>query len=363
VEDYPDEEAMKKLIIPLNDRKAIWENCFHEEWAPIVRKTVKGYDFILSHFSKGEPGNISGNNVPGLEEFMAKQDLDPSKPFFYSQHRVLRNTAGGRYVWGQDDGKVGALFASKYPNCVAFCGHKHLTCAEELAIWQGAFTCVTVPSLSYCVTLSGRENGYSLNHGVKSEPLYMMRAMHNGSQGYFVSVYENAISIKRWSFSFSAAVGPDWVVPLPLPNLKYSHDRRRAEDPAPVFASGAKVSLEKGKDVARSGATKDFVIVKFPVAKITEDTPQANDYEVQMEHRRDDVVRVLSTRRVYSGGYSHGYEKDEGPVKCNFPVEDVPVNEWVRFIVRPVNSFARKGEPIATDWFMFDGKAIPKNLA
>ena len=129
------------------------------------------------------------------------------------------------------------------------------------------------------------------------------------------------------------------------------------------FASGAKVSLEKGRDFPRTGDERDFIIVKFPVASHTGETPQANDYEVQIEHRRDDVVRVLSTRRVYSPGYSFGYKKDKGPVKCNFPVEDVPVNEWVRFVVRPVNSFSRKGAAIFTDWFRFDGKKIPEKLA
>ena len=363
VEDYPDEAAMKKLIIPLNDRKAIWEDCFREEWAPIVRKTVKGYDFILSHFSKGEPGNGAGNNVPGLEEFMAKQKLDPSKPFFYSQHRVLRNTAGGPYMWGQDDGKVRRLFAEKYPNCFAFCGHEHLTSAEEAAIWQGEFTCVAVPSLSYCITLAGRENGYSLADKPYVDPKYMMTGISGGSQGMFVSVYENAIDIRRWSFSANAATGPDWSVPLPVPGKKYSHARRAAEDPAPEFAPGAKLRLSTGKGKSRAGEKRDFVTVRFPTANATATTPRANDYEVQLENRRDAVVRVLSTRRVYSPGYSYGYEKDDKPVSCNFPLEDVPVNDWIRFVARPVNSFQRKGEMIASEWFKFDGKTIPKNLA
>lgn len=51
VKAYPDVEDMKKDIIPLGDRKAIWENAFKEEWAPIVHKRVKGYDFVLSHFN------------------------------------------------------------------------------------------------------------------------------------------------------------------------------------------------------------------------------------------------------------------------------------------------------------------------
>jgi hypothetical protein len=118
-----------------------------------------------------------------------------------------------------------------------------------------------------------------------------------------------------------------------------------------------------GKGKSRAGEMRDFVTVKFPAAKATSATPRANDYEVQLENRRDAVVRVLSTRRVYSPGYSYGYEKDDKPVVCNFPLEDVPVNDWVRFVARPVNSFQRKGETIVSEWFRFDGKTIPKNLA
>ncbi|MBQ2628730.1 MAG: metallophosphoesterase family protein, partial [Kiritimatiellae bacterium] len=286
VQAYPDEEQMKKVVIPLNDRKAIWERCFHEEWAPIVKKTVKGYDFVLSHFTKGEPGNYHGNNVPGLDEFMSRLKIDPDKPFFYSQHRVLKDTAGGPYAYGQDDGTARGLFSSKYPNCVAFCGHHHLTCAEELAIWQGEFTCVAVPSLSYNITLAGRENGYSLVDTYKSDPKYMMTGITNGSQGYFVLVYENAIDIRRWNFSSHAAAGPDWSVPLPVPGDKYSHARRARSEPAPEFPADVKIKVALAKDRSRDGEVRDFVVTSFPSSPATASTPRANDYEVQLLLRR-----------------------------------------------------------------------------
>ena len=144
---------------------------------------------------------------------------------------------------------------------------------------------------------------------------------------------------------------------------KYSHERRAAEDPAPEFAKNARVQLSLGEGKSRAGENRNFMITKFPTSAIGETGGRANDYEVQLEHRRDAIVRVLSTRRVFSPRSSFGYEKDVGPVVCNFPIEDIPVKEWIRFAVRPVNSFERKGEPIYTEWFRFDGKSIPKNLA
>ncbi len=353
VRAYPDEEAMKKLIIPFNDRKAAWERCFKEEWAPIVHKKVKGYDFILSHFSKGEPGNYHGDNVPGLEEFMAKQNLDPKKPFFYSQHRILRSTAGGPHVYGQDDGKVRDLLATKYPNCIAFCGHAHLTASEERSVWQGAFACVEVPSLCYCVTLGGRENGS------RSGFDFLMSGINNASQGYFVSVYENAVDIRRWSFTWDACLGPDWSIPLSGSSAKYSHERRAAEEPAPEFAPGSKLKVYASTGKARNGKMSDFVTVAFPLSQLVDGIGRANDYEVQLEHCSDDVIRVLSTRRVFPPNYASGYEKNEGPVVCNFRREELPVGELIRFVARPVNSFSARGKALASGWIRYDGKNIP----
>ena len=77
---WPSAEARKNGIIFDGDRKAIWERCFKEPWAPIQIKTVKGFDFILSHFTRGEPTNKYGHNTPGLEEFFAARKFDPAKP-------------------------------------------------------------------------------------------------------------------------------------------------------------------------------------------------------------------------------------------------------------------------------------------
>ena len=155
----PDDALRHASTIFKGDRKAIWEDCFKEPWHPIEVKTVKGFPFVLYHFSRGTPDNPSGQNVPGLKEVLEKLKYDPRKPLFFSQHRVPKCTAGGPYLYGQDGGDTTQLFA-KYPNLVAFCGHAHLCASTEMSIWQGAFTCIQVPSLRYCCTLGGRENAY-----------------------------------------------------------------------------------------------------------------------------------------------------------------------------------------------------------
>ena len=56
------EEEMRKMLLSRN-RKTAWERCFREPWAPITHKRVKGYDFVLSHFTRGEKGNPSVGNL------------------------------------------------------------------------------------------------------------------------------------------------------------------------------------------------------------------------------------------------------------------------------------------------------------
>ena len=121
-------------------------------------------------------------------------------------------------MWGQDDGTVTDIL-SKYPNAVAFCGHCHMGGAFEKSVWQGAFTCFQVPSLRYCVTMQGRENGYSLRDRAKWVPALPSKCMSQlGStgchQGFLCIVHDRALVVRRWEFEQDKPVGPDWIVPF-----------------------------------------------------------------------------------------------------------------------------------------------------
>lgn len=360
VKAWPDAKLRHSSIIADCGRKEVWEKCFKEPWEPIVIKEVKGYQFVLSHFTKGEPGNAGGNNVPGLSEFLQSHRFDPSKPFFYSQHRIPRNTACGPYVWGQDDGQTTKLF-SGYPNLIAFCGHCHMNGAFEKNIWQGAFTCVQVPSLRYTVTMGGRENGYCPDDRTPPAPLKPAKCMgqHPSGkthQGYLCIVHDDAVVIRRWEFEYDLQLGPDWVIPissfrLPAERRPFDFENRAKEMPAPTFASDAKVAIKRpveGKD--RSGERHLMTAVEFPPARSTDAAPRADDYEVSLELRQGDVERVICQKRVYSPRYLYAEEMDDQNVSCNFADTEIPVGWDIRYVVRPVNAFGRKGNPIFTPW-------------
>ena len=83
------------------------------------------------------------------------------------------------------------------------------------------------------------------------------------------------------------------------------------------------------------------------IAAATATTPRANDYEVRLNVQRDYVDLTVSTRRVFSPGYGRALAVDQGPVTCNFPVEEIPGGgQRLMFEVRPVNSFGRAGRPL-----------------
>lgn len=91
-------EEMRSLDIYSNDRALQWKRAFGDDYRPIERRTVKGYDFVLAHIVMGdEPGLRWGEPlyIPGLEEFFATNAFDRTRPFFYVQHKIPRGTVGG----------------------------------------------------------------------------------------------------------------------------------------------------------------------------------------------------------------------------------------------------------------------------
>lgn len=127
------------------DPAAAWEESFHEPYAPIWVKRVKGYQFIGAHWI----GN-DADGVRNIEAWFREHDaeIDRSKPFFYLQHQPPKGTCFGDTVWGQDGGYATRALAA-YPNAVAFSGHAHRSAVDDRFIWQDAFTSIGVGSLRY----------------------------------------------------------------------------------------------------------------------------------------------------------------------------------------------------------------------
>lgn len=325
-------------------KEKVWQELFHEKWTPIYMKDVKGYKFIGGHW-------YSWTDMAGLAEFLQKvegQLPTDGKPFFYFQHFHPKDTCSGPWVWGQGGGNVTKAL-NKYPNCVCFSGHSHTSLTDERSIWQGAFTSIGTASLSYISLWSGRENS--------SEPwtTQMSRiGTRDGKQGQIMSVYDDCIALERREFVYDQPLGDNWIIPLPLnrQDRPFVFETRRKNAKVPQFAPEDKVRITRawGKDV--KGKEQDQLTLHFPSVLRKTHGVRAFDYEVQAEIEEYDTVKIVGTKRVYSKGYFLGEAQDGREVTCVFSLSELPENRKVRFYVRPMESFGKKGEAIVTDWMV-----------
>ena len=331
------------------DIAAIWERLFHEKWAPIQVKNVKGYTFVLAH----HPRNMAkGTAIPGLAEALAAANPDPSKPFFYSMHRPVHGTLP---EWDPKDfaTDVNHKALSKYPNVMAFFGHAHRNCADELSIWQGEYTAVNVPSTSYCGTRGGRENSFtSGNKADKSRPQLMDRVdCTSSNQALFMTVYSDRIVLERRDVRHDSAMGDDWIVPLPSPDGSCTEASRKAKSVAPEFPKGAVASVSTRLGQNRAKKAMAQVVVSFPPAHSHDGHPRALDYEVTASAQGFKLARRVFSTRTY---WSEAFEKE--PSLCVFGRHELPLDRPVTFSVRPANAFGMHGQPLPpVAWSVRDG--------
>lgn len=362
---YPDAGFRAREDIPTHDRKAIWEETFGEPWEPVQIKFVKGVPFVLYHFNCTDAHGDSshwayGQHAWGLPEFLAAHEVElkGASPFFYVQHRVMRNTAGGVVIWGQDDG-FSTKALSTWPNAVALFGHAHMTAVDERLAWQGAFTAIEVPSLSYCVTECGRENGFALDdadfrEADKVRPVRQMAKIDAGTghravsrQGYVMDVFDDGLCVSRRCFLSDRALGPDWRIPLDCASPESFRPPVRARRcGSPEFPSGAVAEAVRRRGTDRAGRETDQIVVTAPVAHERESGIRAYDYEVQPVVTKGLVRRAALAKRVYPPDILQAGDS-AASVTCVFAEQELPSDrDEVAFVITPISAFGVRGRSL-----------------
>ena len=333
-----DEAYLKSTAINYgNNRAEVWERIFHEPYHPIWAKTVKGYTFIGAHWG----------NEKDLDAFLQanadKLNLRNGKPFFYAQHPHPGNTVQGPWAWGNDGG-VSTRALEKFPNAVAFSGHSHYSITDDRCIWQGKFTSVGTGSLRYIFSQYWRDNGEDHNGIVKQ-----MRILpeSKGRQGMLVKVYDDRMVFVRREFVYGESLGPDWVVPLDG-SRAFALEPRAAKAVAPAFAPGAKVEVSRAMGKNRRGKATDQITVRFPAA-LPSATSRVHDYEVTALAYHEDVDYPVATKRVLSESYYLPPTREAKSGHIVFAVSELKGVEEVRFAVRPLECFGRKGQEIFSE--------------
>lgn len=357
--DSPDWLKARGDIV-LNDRAAQWKAAFHEDFAPIMRKRVKGFDFVLAHLvNLDEDGMRYADplHIPGLEEFFATNTFDSVRPFFYVQHKIPKGTVGGPMQTGQDSGRTSAIL-SRYPNAISLNGHKHRSATEELSLWQGAFTAIQSPALYTLLTAAGRENGRCSCDAAEHDPppqMAQIDTVMDGSHLLFMTIWPDRIVVERIDVIHGCEpVASPWVIPWPNDGSA-SFEVRGTGVPAPQFAPGAKVSARMVDGHDRAGNKLRQIEVRFPMARSTMATPRAYDYEVRAVLDKGVVSRIVSTKRVYSPKCYWPEKYDIGDVTCLFGRFEIPNNhDSVTFEVRPLNAWGVAGDAIKSEPAAYD---------
>jgi hypothetical protein len=242
--------------------------------------------------------------------------------------------------FGWENGKTTEVLKS-YPNALAVCGHGHANAVDELCLWQKEFTAIQVPSLNFCCTRPGRENGYNNS----DKDAIMPKAYITKSwQGMFGTMYSDKFVVERRDFLNGMPLAPNWVISLPSSDGSLRTEVRTKRSIPPLFAKGSKVSVSEGAVVNKAGTSTDAVIVSFPVAHATARTPRAYDYAVTA--RKGGTV--VKEKFVFSKGQFWADVKDAQQVECAFAKADLPA-DWrtsVKFSAAPRNSFGKRGVAI-----------------
>jgi hypothetical protein len=302
---------------------------------------VKGYDFISSEWKDGKSG------FKEAEAWFAANgaSLDPKKPFFVFTHYPFSGTTS---CSGGGDAYSGEIFR-KFPNAVTFTGHCHWTLNDERSIWQGEFTAIAVPSMSYTTIPGGYENGADSRRGNPKASMMKIPARPElrEAQGYLVSVFDDRMEVERRDFTEGVEAAPAWIVTPPAAAAsRYAFANTEKRTPVPEFPEGAAVSANVCNTEDRDGHWAIMMRLEFPSARARKG--RVYDYEVRIEMEDGAVPTV---KRFLAPAF-YRLERDE-PARQNFLFNAMALPETgkYRFRVYPRNCFGECGKPIESKVF------------
>ena len=349
---FPDARELDRHKLSL-DYVGWWRKAFHEDYARIFRRAVKGYDFVGAQWDGAGYRGSDEIGVRGVPEFFAAhgKSFDPSKPFFFFQHPHPKNTCYGPWAWGHDDGETTRAL-SPFANAIAFSGHSHYSLTDERSIWQGAFTSVGASSLRYGVMtaepigIGGYENSHAPDKTL--DRFKLMERIHGSDcrQGMLVSVYDDCVTYARREFLTGDALGDLWVQPLSAADSKpFAFAAHAARCTAPEFPAGAKVTCReivartRGPDAKQKAQGVDFPSVEkaaleiaFPAAT---EAGRVFDYEVSCGGKRKFVV-------AEGFNFARTNPRARRPMTCVFGKDELSTG-CLSVKVTPRNSFFRRG--------------------
>lgn len=329
---YSESDALVKHDLP-----AYWEKTFGEAFAPVRVRTVKGYDFISAEWGAGAQ----------LPAFMAanRARFSGTKPFFFFQHRPIKGTTGDTGRDGSKDPVFNAL--KPFANAVSFTGHTHPTFNNERTIWQGEFTALATPSLSYAGTPGGFENGGGPRNGTAKQtmPNTAFRRDLRGGQGFYVSVYADKMVIERIDVEEGCVEGADaWVVPLGTGEKPYAFAPRAAASVAPEFPAGATLRTETRNTENRIGKWAIVMNCEFASA-VPPRGERVHSYEIRAVPKDGSAPLI---KRFISPAYAKMAKYEPEVMRVWFDVAELPQGKDYVLEAYARNCWGKASKPLVS---------------
>ena len=225
----------------LSSFASMWESTIGDKYEPVKRVDVKGFTFLL----------VDWNSVNSVDDYFRTHadELDRTKPLFYSQHPHPKGTCYDPKVafWCGDKGKSSECLA-KFPKAIAFSGHSHYPVTDPHSIWQGAFTSVNCGS-TWCssrdyVPYDEKANGPAYAYDRRPELMPRLPVQNEAAPGLIVTVCGEEVRIERRDFLRDLPLGEDWVFPF-AGARPYAPENRSRGHRAPQFAAGAALGVSR----------------------------------------------------------------------------------------------------------------------
>ena len=338
-----DEWRTQHVFSHKDNPQKIWQELFHEDFQLIWKKIVKGYTFIGSQWP-------AKDRKPSVEQWFREHasELDPCKPFFYTQHAHPRGTCGDGKISYDDGTATRAL--SPFPNAVAITGHSHQTIVDESSVWQGAFTSINAGCL---------RAGDNDRHGVydSTYPFYSPKRKLNrmirlpaeeGRCGLLVDIFDDHLVVHRRSFEYDVPLGDDWCLALPAAaGGPFDPSRLRTADVGPVFTKDAALVVRRcavAPDAIAGPALKGkpCINLEIPHPKAVRRGSRVYDFVVELLVDGQSKMKRL----ILANGYNVPEAKANRVTHCLVEMEALPSTGECRFAVTPRTSFGKAGRPL-----------------
>ena len=241
---------------------------------------IGGYHFIGISAS---PNDLLHYDPGQLQWLKAQLDAavadDAEKPVFVIHHEHVLNTVYGSSLYDMWGVPYFTSVLKQYPQVVDFSGHSHYPLNDPRSIWQGSFTAIGTGAIYYAEFTVDATRTYHPDDAYETATCWIVEIDA-----------QNRMRLRGMDV-IAGEVLCEYILDNPADpaNREFTPAKRKAASSAPVFASGAALTVRED-----GGRT----ILQIPAAQSTDGMP-VTLYRVSVQNQRGRTIRREWTLAKY----------------------------------------------------------------